>query len=210
MKKLGLNFCLLIITKFKITKYFKMKAYIVSLLMTSIIFLSACKPRECEIPDAPPFTEDQLSWIDSTSYNFRVTYQGSDGLIHVDTVRSYHTSHKGPSEGRTGSGVRCEQAIRYYTGSDEWNVDLVAAGWCLSTNTSIESRERFLVKTGPPHVQFTNDPRIDTATILGILYDKVYKNINSTQKCYISKSHGVIYVEGITSGIKAEILPQQN
>ena len=184
-----------------------MNSYITILILTYLIFLSGCKSRECEIPDAPPFTEDQLTWIDSTSYNYKVTYQASDGVLHVDTVRSHHTSHKGPTEGRTGSGVRCEQAIKYYTGKTQWNL-YSKWGWGIASSINIESRDHFTVNPGTGSGNLTYDPRTDTATILGLLYSNVYKYQDTIRKFYISKAKGVIYVEYLKYGHpKVEILP---
>jgi hypothetical protein len=181
-----------------------MNSYITILILTYLIFLSGCKSRECEIPDAPPFTEDQLSWIDSTSYNYRVTYQGN-----IDTIRSNHTNHKIYNDKRWGTGVRCEQAIRYYTGYDTWNLNFPTGGG-LENPVIITSKEYFSVHLGSVNQTLTFDPRNDTATISGVLYSKVYKYIDSTKKVYFSRTHGLIYSEGLKSGLKAEILPQQN
>jgi hypothetical protein len=184
-----------------------MNSYITILILTSVIFLSACKPRECEIPDAPPFTLDQLTWIDSTSYNYKVTYQASDGVLHVDTVRSHHTSHKGPTEGRTGSGVRCEQAIKYYTGKTQCNIYFKLGGG-ISFPFNIESKDKFTVYPGVGNEYFTNDPRTDTANVQGVVFTNVFKFIDQSKRVYISKSHGVILCENLINGHpKIEILP---
>jgi hypothetical protein len=184
-----------------------MNSYITIFILTYLIFLSACKPRECEIPDAPPFTEDQLSWIDSSSYNYKLTSQGSGGMLLVDTVRSYHTSHMAPVQGWWGTGIRCEEAIKMYTGKTQWNL-YSKWGWGIASSINIESRDHFTVYPGTGNEYLTYDPRTDTATILGLLYSNVYKYQDTIRKFYISKAKGVIYVEYLKYGHpKVEILP---
>ena len=179
-----------------------------------IPFYFSCKKDSHPDETRPPFTTDQLQWIQCLQNpKYKVITYTKDSLgsiikTSIDTLLSHNNTQIDETQDPIGDEYR----ITYYKGEYEFSVtkpnvpdpDFLHAE--ININNKFDFSVMFTIDIDDHSINGTEE--FDTANINGVLYQNVYKFKNlpmhsfpTITKCYYKKGIGFLYLEQSTGRI---------
>lgn len=162
-----------------------MKIYILAFVITSVFLNLSCK--RCKTRHEPEFIENELSWVNIDNLNPRYQIKYKEGSAwKTDTVVASHV-YSGITYSSYTEGD-CEDNVRFPTANIKYCILFPNQSGCYETLVMIKNEKVFSVLITNLHEVLYNDPRTDTATILGVMYNDVYRgNMDGNGDLFFSK-----------------------
>lgn len=196
--------------KYLIRLIYRFNKYILLILIFFTIILISCR-KEFNYTDRPPFTSDQLGWINTIpNPSYRCVYKNitnqGDTIITSDTLTADIRVYNNAASTTEG------ELINYYTGDLYFWLGHINTPSGLdpdsySVNVDINNLYDFTVIFSELRSVNISHYNTDTAFVSGKLYSDVYKvlNLGSIKKVFFKKEIGLLYIEK-TNGNYATLL----
>lgn len=175
---------------------------IICICILSLFYLS-CK--RCETRNEPEFTEDELSWVNIDNLNPPYQIKYKEGSVwKTDTVMASHV-YSGITYSSFTEGD-CEDNVRFPTANIRYCISFPNKPKCYGPLVIIRNDRIFSVQITDIHKVLNTDPRTDTAKILDMNFEQVYKShFGNSSKLFLSKKYGLIYLL-LDNGLEANII----